>query len=134
MDFREVHQQSLTEMEELRKFQSSRTLKTVRSRNSHVTSRPMSFPTHPIPEGDVEAFHSYRRAAERAAMHLGYTMVYRETFLQIQLRPLQHTCPQELNQWEFVNRGAAPFLHSGERVRDTQDQYPRCQSGPSAKD
>ena len=91
MDFREVHQQSLTEMEELRKFQSStfdtlarrkliedqntimelsgrvqelqnevncmndskdfQDAESVRSGNSHVTSQPMSFPTHPIPEG-----------------------------------------------------------------------------------
>ena len=90
MDFREVPQQSLTEMEELRKFQSStfdtlarrkliedqntilelsgrvqdlqnevkcmndskdfQDAESVRSGNSHVTSRPMSFPTHPIPE------------------------------------------------------------------------------------
>ena len=91
MDFREVHQQSLTEMEELRKFQSStfdtlarrkliedqntilelsgrvqelqnevncmndskdfQDAESVRSGNSHVTSRPGVFPTHPIPEG-----------------------------------------------------------------------------------
>ena len=90
-DFREVHQQSLTEMEELRKFQSStfdtlarrkliedqntimelsgrlqelqnevncmsdskdfQDAESVRSGNSHVTSQPMSFPRHPIPEG-----------------------------------------------------------------------------------
>ena len=90
-DFREVHQQSLTEMEELRKFQSStfdtlarrkliddqntilelsgrvqelqnevncmndskdfQDAESVRSGNSHVTSRPVSFPPHPIPEG-----------------------------------------------------------------------------------
>ena len=97
MGFREVHQQSLTEMEELRKFQSS-TLDTlarrkliedqntilelsgrvqelqnevncmndskdfqdaesVRSGNSHVTSRPVSFPPHPIPEGMLR--HSF---------------------------------------------------------------------------
>ena len=89
-DFREVHQQSLTEMEELRKFQSStfdtlarrkliedqntimelsgrlqelqnevncmndskdfQDAESVRSGNSHVTSRPVSFPPHPIPE------------------------------------------------------------------------------------
>ena len=87
-DFREVHQQSLTEMEE---FQSStfdtiarrkliedqnttlelsgrvqelqnevncmndsqdfQDAESVRSGNSHVTSQPMSFPTHPILEG-----------------------------------------------------------------------------------
>ena len=91
MDFREVHQQSLTEMEELRKFQSStfdtlarrkliedqntimelsgrlqelqnevncmddskdfQDAESVRSGNSHVTSQPVSFPPHPIPEG-----------------------------------------------------------------------------------
>ena len=102
MDFREVHQQSLTEMEELRKFQSStfdtlarrklikdqntilelsgrvqelqneancmndskdfQDAESVRSANSHVTSRPMSFPTHPIPEGMLRpSFVSPRR-------------------------------------------------------------------------
>ena len=89
LEFREVHQQSLTEMKELRKFQNlpsirsqdgspsrTRTLlwnyqgvqelqnevncmndskefqgaESVRSGNSHVTSQPMSFPAHPIPE------------------------------------------------------------------------------------
>ena len=101
-DFREVHQQSLTEMEEFRKFQSStfdtiarrkliedqntimelsgrvqelqnevdcmndskdfQDAESVRSGNSHVTSRPMSFPPHPIPEGMLrQAFISPRR-------------------------------------------------------------------------
>ena len=102
MDFHEVHQQSLTEMEELRKFQSStfdttarrkliedqntilelagrvqelqnevncmsdskdfQDAESVRSGNSHVTSRPMSCPTHPIPEGMLRpSFVSPRR-------------------------------------------------------------------------
>ena len=102
MDFREVHQQSLTEMEELQKFQSStfdtlarqkliedqntilelsgrvqelqnevncmndsedfQDAESVRSGNSHVTSRPVSFPTHPIPEGMLRpSFVSPRR-------------------------------------------------------------------------
>ena len=91
LEFREAHQQSLTEMEELRKFQSSafdtiarrkliedqntilelsgrvqelqnevncvndskdfQDAESFRSGNSHVTSRPVSFPPHPIPEG-----------------------------------------------------------------------------------
>ena len=91
MDFREVHQHSLTEMEELRKFQSStidtlarrkliedqntilelsgrvqelqnevncmndskdfQDAESVRSGNSHVTSRPVFFPLHPGPGG-----------------------------------------------------------------------------------
>ena len=102
MEFREVHQQNLTEMEELRKFQSS-TFDTLARRkliedqntimelserlqelqnevncmndskdfqdaesvpigNSHVTSQPMLFPTHPIPEGMLRpSFVSLRR-------------------------------------------------------------------------
>ena len=91
LEFRGARQQSLTEMEELRKFQSStfdtiarrkliedqntilelsgrlqelqnevncmndskdfQDAESVRSGNSHVTSRPVSFPPHPIPEG-----------------------------------------------------------------------------------
>ena len=91
LEFREAHQQSLTEMEELRKFQSStfdtiarrkliedqntilelpgrvqelqnevkcmndskdfQDAESVRSGNSHVTSRPVTFPPHPDPEG-----------------------------------------------------------------------------------
>ena len=90
-DLREAHENSLKEMEELRKFQSStfdtiarRKLvedqntilelpgrvqelqneincmndskefqddESIRRGNSHVTSRPVSFPPHPIPEG-----------------------------------------------------------------------------------
>ena len=101
-DFREVHQQNLTEMEELRKFQSStfdtltrqkfiedqntimelsgrlqelqnevncmndskdyQDAESVRSGNSHVTSRPVSSPPHPIPEGMLRpSFVSPRR-------------------------------------------------------------------------
>ena len=91
LELREVHQKSLTEMKELRKFQSStfdtmarrkliedqntilelsgrvqelqnevnfmkdskdfQDAESVLSGNSHVTSRPVSFPPHPIPEG-----------------------------------------------------------------------------------
>ena len=124
MEFREVHQQSLTEMEELRKFQNStfdtlarrkliedqntilelsgrvqelqnevncmndskdfQDAESVRSGNSHVTSRPVSFPPHPIPEGIVEAFFRIAAPQRRAAKHLGH-MVYRETCLQIHM-------------------------------------------------
>ena len=91
LEFREAHQRSLTEMEELRKFQSSafdtiarrkliedqntilelfgrvqelqnevncmndskdfQDAESIRSGNSHVTSRPVSFSPHPIPGG-----------------------------------------------------------------------------------
>ena len=104
LEFREAHQQSLTEMEELRKFQSStfdtiarrkliedhqntilelsgrvqelqnevhcmsdskdfQDAESVRSGNSHVTSRPVSFPPHPIPEGMLR--HSFVSPSRR---------------------------------------------------------------------
>ena len=103
LEFREVRQQSLTEMEELRKFQSStfdtiarrkliedqitilelsgrvqelqnevnctneskdfQDAESVRSGNSHVTSRPLSFPPHPIPGGMLR--HSFVSPSRR---------------------------------------------------------------------
>ena len=100
-DILEVHQQNLTEMEELQKIQNStfdefaqkkfiedqntimelsgrlqnlqnevncmneskdfQDAESVRSGNSHVTSQPMSFPAHPIPEGMLRpSFKSQR--------------------------------------------------------------------------
>ena len=102
LEFREAHQQSLTQMEELRKFQSStfdtiarrkliedlntvvelsgrvqelqnevycmndskdfQDAESVRSGNSHVTSRPVPFTLHPMPEGILRhSFVSPRR-------------------------------------------------------------------------
>ena len=156
-EFREAHQKSLTEMEDLRKFQSS-TLDTmtrrklvedhntilelsgriqelqneincmsdskdfqdaesIRGGNSHVTSRPVSFPPHPIPGGMLR--HSLVSPRRRE----GPPSIW-DT----------HGYPQELNQW---NSSTEEPLHSstvekGERPEQNQDL--RCQSGPSAKD
>ena len=117
LEFREAHQRSLTEMEELRKFQSStfdtmarRTFiedqntiltlsgrvqelqnevncmndskdfqdaESIRSGNSHVTSRPVSFTPHPIPEGMLRhSFVTPSRREGRAAKHLGHTWFF----------------------------------------------------------
>ena len=129
LEFREAHQQCLTEMEELRKFQSStfdtivrrkliedqntilelsgrihelqnevncmndskdfQDAESVRSGNSHVTSRPVSFHLIRYLEECCDSL-SYRRAAEKGRQAFGTHMVYRETFLQIQRRLLQH--------------------------------------------
>ena len=126
-DFREVHQQNLTEMEEVRKFQSStfdtlarrkliedqntimelsgrlqelqnevncmkdskdfQDAESVRSGNSHVTSQPMSFPKHPIPEGMLR--HSFITSSRKEGPPWDTHPVYRETFLQIHRLPLQ---------------------------------------------
>ena len=142
LEFREAHQQSLTEMEELRKFQSStfdtiarrkliedqntilelsgrvqelqnevncmndskdfQDAESVRSGNSHVTSRPVSFPPHPIPEGMLR--HSFRIAVpqRRAAKHLGHTWYIGKRFCR-------STCifisslSSRIESMEFVN-------------------------------
>ena len=112
-DLREAHENSLKEMEELKKLQSCtfdtiarrrlvedqdtileltgkiqelqneincmndskdfQDAESVRSGHSHVTSRPVSFPPHPILEGIVEAFFRNAEPQRRAAKHLGHT-------------------------------------------------------------
>ena len=60
------------------------------SGNSHVTSEPMSFPIHPIPEGMLRpSFVSPSR--REGPPSIGDTHgIFRETFLQIQKRHHQH--------------------------------------------
>ena len=135
--FREVHQQSLTEMEELRKFQSStfdtlarrkliedqntilelsgrvqelqneencmndskdfQDAESVRSGNSHVTSRPVSFLSHPIPVGMLRhSFVSPRRKEGPPSIWDTHGT-------------------SRIESMEFIDRGAAPFIHSGEK-------------------
>ena len=154
LEFREAHQQSLTEMEELRKFQSSTSdtiarrkliedqntivelsgrvqelqnevncmkdskdvqdAESVRSGNSHVTSRPVSCPPHPIPEGMLR--HSFVSPSRREGppKRLGHTWFIGKRFCR-------STCifisslSSRIASMEFVNRRAAPFIHSGEK-------------------
>ena len=64
-------------------------VESIRSGNSHVTSRPVSFPPHPIPEGMLR--HSFVTPSRRVGRQaFGTHMVYRETFLQIQMRHHEH--------------------------------------------
>ena len=116
-DLREAHEKSLNEMEELKRFQGStfdtnarrklvedrdtileligkiqelqneincmndsrdfQDAESVRSGHSHVTSQLVFFPPHPVSGG-------------MRSRSIGMHMVYRETFLQIQPRLLQH--------------------------------------------
>ena len=129
LEFREARQQSLTEMEELRKFQSStfdtiarrkliedqntilelsgrvqelqnevncmndskdfQDAESVRSGNSHVTVDQCHSHLIQYLKGCCDIL-SYRRAAEKGRQAFGTHMVYRETFLQIQMRLHQH--------------------------------------------
>ena len=154
LEFREAHQRSLTEMEELRKFQSSafdtiarrkliedqntilelsgrvqelqnevncmndskdfQDAESIRSGNSHVTSRPVSFPPHPLPEGMLR--HSFETPSRREGPpSIWDTHVISGNVFVNPDASSSAPYPQELNQWEFVNRRAAPFDHSGEK-------------------
>ena len=148
MDFREVHQQSFTEMEELRKFQSStfdtiarrkliedqntilelsgrvqelqnevncmndskdfKDAESVRSGNSQVTSRPVSFSPHPIPEGMLRhSFVSPRR--KEGPPSIWDTHGISGNVFADPLASSSAHYPQELHQW---NSSIEERLHS----------------------
>ena len=156
-DFREAHQQSYTDMEELRKFQSSTfdtfaRRKLIEDQNTILefsgrlqelqnevivwtilrTSRTLNqyaveIPTLPIKRccsqnilllKDCWDFHSYRRAAKKGRQVFGTHMVFRETFF------CKSTCifiisfSSRIQSMEFVNRGAAPYVYSGENWKE----------------
>ena len=173
LDFREACQQSLTELEELRKFQSStfdtiarrklikdqntilelsgrvqelqnevncmndskdfQDAESVRSGNSHVTSRPVSFPPHPIPEGMLRpSFVSPSRREGPPSIWDTHGISGNVFANPDASSSAPH--PQELHQW---NSSIEEPLHSSaveKSERPEQNQDLRCQSGPSAKD
>ena len=150
LEFREAHQQSLTEMEELRKFQSStfdtiarrkliedhstilelsgrvqelqnevnclndsedfKDAESVRSGNSHVTSRPVSFPLHPIPEGMLRHSLVSPRRKEGPPSIWDTHGISGNVFANPPA-----SLSSRIESMEFVNRGAAPFIYSGEK-------------------
>ena len=171
LEFREAHQQSLTEMEVLRKFQSStfdtiarrkliedqntilelsgrvqelqnevncmndskdfQDAESVRSGNSHVTGRPVSFPPRPIPEGMLG------RCFGVPSRRDGPPSIWDTQGLSgnISANPDASSSapyPQELNQWNSLIEGP---LHSStvEKSERQKDQDLRCQSELSAR-
>ena len=71
----------------LRDFQDA---ESVRSGHSHVTSRPVSFPLHPIPEGMLSRSIGMPSRREGPPSIWDTHGKSGNVFLQIQLRPLQH--------------------------------------------
>ena len=167
LEFREARQQSLTEMKELRKFQSStfdtiarrkliedqntilelsgrvqelqnevkcmndskafQDAESVRSGNSHVTSRPVSFPPHPIPEGMLR--HSFVSSCRREGPpSIWDTHGISGNVFANPDASSSAPYPQELHQW---NSSIEEPLHSSaveKSERPEQNQDLRCQS------
>ena len=104
----------------------------IRSGNSHVTSRPVSFPPHPIPEGMLR--HSFVSPCRRE----GPPSIWDTHGISGNVFATSHASssapyPQELNQW---NSSIEEPLHSStveKGERPERDPDLRCQSGPSAK-
>ena len=165
LESREAHNKSLSEMVELKKFQSStfdtiarRRLvedqdtfleltgkiqelqneincmndsrdfpdaESVRSGNSHVTSRPVSFPPHPIPEGMLS------RSIGMPSRREGPSSIWDTHGISgnVFANPVASSSapyPQELHQW---NSSIEEPLHSStveKSERQKQDQDLRC--------
>ena len=105
----------------------------VRSGNSHVTSRPVSCPPHPIPGGMLrQSFVSPSRREGPPSIWATHGIsgnVFADP-------PASSSAPypQKLHQW---NSSIEEPLHSStmeKSERPEQNQDLRCQSGPSAKD
>ena len=173
-DFREVRQQNLTEMEELRKFQSStfdtltrqkliedqntimelsgrlqelqnevncmndskdfQDAESVRSGNSHVTSQPMLFPKHPIPEGLLRPSFVSPRHKEGPPDIWDTPGISGNVFAHPKASS-SASYPQELNStWKKTIEEPIHMSTAEKSERPERDQDLRCQSGPSAKD
>ena len=159
LELREAHRRRLTEMEELRKFQSStydtiarrklvedqntilelsgriqelqneincmsdskdfQDAESIRSGNSHVTSRPVSFPPHPIPEGMLSRSFGVPSRREGPPSIWDTHGISGNVFANPDAS-LSAPCPQELNQW---NSSIEEPLHSStveKSERETQ--------------
>ena len=104
----------------------------VRSGNSHVTSRPVSFPPHPIPEGMLRhSFVSPRR--KEGPPSIWDTHGISGNVFANPPASSSAPYPQELNQW---NSSIEEPLHTStvEKSERPEHRDLRCQSGPSAKD
>ena len=110
-------------MNDSRDFQDA---ESVRSGKSHVASRPMSFPPHPIPEGMLS------RSIGMPSRREGPPSIWDTHGIsgKVFANPVASSSapyPQELNPWS--SRSAEP-IHSStveKSERQTQDQDQRCE-------
>ena len=104
-----------------------------RSGNSHVTSRPVSFPPHPIPEGMLR--HSFVTPSRREGPPSIWDThgISGNVFANPDASSSAHY-PQELNPWCKTIEEPLRMSTAEKSERPGQNRDLRCQSGPSAKD
>ena len=98
-------------MNDSKDFQNA---ESIRSGNSHVTSRPVSFPPHPIPEGMLSRFCRNAETQRRVAKHLGHTWFIGKCFYK-SICVIFSTLSAGIESMELQYRRAAPFIHSGKK-------------------
>ena len=105
----------------------------VRSGNSHVTSQPMSSPTHPIPEGMLRSSFVSPRRKEGPPSIWDTHGISGNVFAN---PPASSSAPyaQELNPWGTTIEEPLQMSTAEKSDRPERNEDLRCQSGPSAKD
>ena len=174
LEWREAHQRSLSEMEEMKKFQSStfetiarrrlvedqdtllwnllaryrnskheincmsdskefQDAESIRSGNSHVTSRPVSFPPLPFLEGMLCCAFGMPSRREGPPSIWDTHGISGNVIVNPDATS-STLFPQELNQWSSSVEEPLYSLSAEKSERRKQIRDLRCQSGPSAKD
>ena len=105
----------------------------VRSGNSHVTSQPMLFPTHPILEGMLRPSFVSPRRKEGPPDIWDTSGISGNVFANPQASS-SAPYPQELNPWETTIEEPRHVSTAEKSERPEQNRDLRCQSGPSAED
>ena len=96
-------------MSDSKEFQDA---ESVRSGNSHVTSRSVSFPPHPVPEGMLRHSFITPRAAEKDRQAFGTHMYIGKHFCKSRY-VIFSTLSSRIESMEFQCRRAASFILSG---------------------
>ena len=103
----------------------------IRSGNSHVTSRPVSFPPHPIPEGMLSRSSGVPSRREGPPSIWDTHGKSGNVFANPDASS-SAPYPQELNQWSSSIKEPLQSSTVEKSERQKQDQDQRCQSGPSS--
>ena len=96
----------------------------IRSGNSHVTSRPVSFPPHPIPEGMLSRSFGVPSRRE-GPPSIWDTWYIRKRFCKSRC-VFFSTSSSRIESVEFIDGGAASFIHSGKewKAKKSRSEMP----------